>query len=152
MTTLMMLALLGCQPAEEAPVPPVQTEEPAAPAPAADPTPAARANGHAAPLGDGQAEVVVADGQLRLYVTGPDGAPVAPEGEARVVLTPHGGQERRLVLAPAGDHFAAPTDADVAKGATAVVSATVGGVEQSARITWGEAAKPHEHGDGGHHH
>ena len=54
----------------------------------------------AAALGDGTAEVVAQGGKLMLYVFDASGAPIAPEGDARVVFTPHGGEEQRLVLKP----------------------------------------------------
>ena len=142
---------------EEAPAPapePAATEAAVAPSP-----PGARHGGHTAVLGEGAAEVVAADGKLALYVFDAAGTPVAPEGNARVVFTPHGGEEQRLVLAPGEGHWSVDAVASDA-GGLAVVQVVVAGRDQTARIAWGESAKhshdpgehDHDHGEKGHDH
>ncbi len=148
MKTMWIWLLVGCRSVEHGHEHGPDAHEPAVVKEApARPQLQARHGGHAAALGEGVAEVVLAEGHLRLYVADGAGAAVKPEGDARVVFTPHGAEEQRLVLKPAGDHWAATADASDS-GGLAIVNVTFAGLNQTARIAWGEAAQHgHEQGD-----
>lgn len=152
---------------EEAPhehAPAEATEAPAEAAPAED---AAAGEAVSFPLGAWTGSLTVAADSLKLTLAGADGAAVAAEGEAKVVLTGVGEEAQRLTLPAADGGWAGPAKATGAKGYTAVVSVTVGGVTESGKATWGDVPAPkpvepkddhdheaghsHEH-DGGHSH
>ncbi|TNE90584.1 MAG: hypothetical protein EP330_07795 [Deltaproteobacteria bacterium] len=120
----------------------------------------AKAEGGAmtAPLGAYTARLEPSADALKLVVTDADGKPVAAEGEAKVMLTGTGEEAQKLVLAADGEAWTGAAKAEGAPGYLALVSVSVGGHEESARLTWGEvpeqkaAPEPHDHGDGGHDH
>jgi hypothetical protein len=179
-TPLFLLPLLvACgepapRPAHEA------SHEPVASAP--DPGPTAEAHEHAAAhehgavheraaaatpfsLGPWTAALHPQADGLRLTAAGADGARVTPEGEVRVVLTGTGEPEQRVVLIPDGEGWTGPARAEGAPGYVAVVSATIAGRTETARVTWGEVPAPahpadhahegeadHGHDDHGHAH
>lgn len=91
---------------------------------------------------------------LSATLTDPSGAKVTPAEELRVVLTGTGQEPQRVVLARSGEAYRGDATAVGAPGYTAVVSASLDGRTESARITWGEVPKPasHDHEDGGHDH
>ena len=129
----------------------------AAPAPAPAAAPAAPIEGA---LGDATLRLTPSADSLRLVLSDASGAAVAPEGEARVVLTPTGGEEQRIVLKADGEAWAGPASATGASGYVAVVSLQRGGQTQTARLAWGDAPvaptealeeHPDDHGDDGEH-
>jgi hypothetical protein len=75
---------------------------------------------------------------LRLRAADGSGAPVAPAGEVRVVLTGTGEDEQRVTLAPGADGWSGAARAAGARGYVAVVSVEVDGRTESARFSWGE--------------
>ncbi len=107
----------------------------------AAPTAAGPAEGAPAPpafaLGGAQGALVATAEGLRLTVRDAAGAPVAPAGEAKVVLTGTGEAPQRLVLKPDGDGWAGPAKAAGAPGYVAVVSVALGGHTESGRTSWG---------------
>ena len=111
-----------------------------------------------APLGAYTARLEPTGDALKLVLTDGEGKSVAAEGEARVMLTGTGEEAQKIVLTADGEAWTGPAKAEGAPGYLAVVSVTVGGHEESARLTWGDvpeqkaAAEPHEHGQGGHDH
>ncbi|MFT4975688.1 MAG: hypothetical protein ACI8S6_001575 [Myxococcota bacterium] len=130
----------------------------AAPAPAA-PAPAAPTSIEGA-LGDATLHLTPSAESLRLTLSDAAGAMVPPEGEVRVVLTPTGGEEQRIVLKADGEAWSGPAVAAGASGYVAVVSLQRGGQTETARLTWGDAptapteapaAAPEEHQDDGDH-
>lgn len=93
--------------------------------------------------------------QLRLVVSGPEGA-VTPAGEARVVLTGTGEEEQRVVLIPGATAWTGSARAAGAPGYVAVVTLQLDGRTESGRATWGEVPTPasdhgHDHGPGSDH-
>lgn len=107
-------------------------------------------------MGAHTARLVPGGGQVELQVLGKDGAPIAAEGEARMVLTGTGEAEQKVVLKADGASWKGEAKVGGAPGYLAVVSVPVSGTTQSARFVWGEvqeaapAPKPHDHGDGAH--
>lgn len=127
--------------------------------PAPTPAPAAT-TGPAAPgafaVGTWSATLVPTPDTLSLTLLS-GGTPVAPEGDAKVVLTGVGEDEQRLTLPASGDGWSGPAKAAGAAGYTAVVSVTIGGVTQSGKIQWGAVPDPppaasDDHGEPGHSH
>ncbi len=110
------------------------------------------------PLGTYTAHLEPSGDALKLVVTDSEGKPIVAEGEAKVMLTGTGEEAQKVVLTADGDGWTGAAKAEGAPGYLAVVSVTVGGHEESARLTWGEvpaqkgAPEPHDHGDGGHDH
>ncbi len=132
---------------------------PPAAAPAATPATTEAAASAASPvalkLGAWNATLEPSAEQLRLLVTGPNG-PVAPTGEARVVLTGTGEEEQRVVLTPGDGAWSGQARAAGAPGYVAVVSLQLDGRTESGRAVWGEVPAPksdhgHEHGPGSDH-
>jgi hypothetical protein len=130
--------------------------------PAAEETQAAAAPVEA-PLGEGTVSLTPAADRIHLTLTDAAGAAVAPDGEVRVVLTPTGGEEQRIVLSPDGEGWSGTASAAGASGYVAVVSRQQDGETQTARLTWGDAPEApaevpeHEHDeedkdDGNHDH
>lgn len=111
-----------------------------------------------APLGTYTARLEPSGGALKLIVVDGEGEPVAAEGEAKVMLTGTGEEAQRVVLSASGDAWTGAAKAEGAAGYLAVVTVTVDGHQESARLTWGDvpeakpAAETHGHGDGGHDH
>lgn len=111
-----------------------------------------------APLGTYTARLEPSAESLTLVVTDAEGKPLPAEGEARVMLTGTGEASQKLVLSADGERWSGEAKAVGATGYLAVVSVSVGGHEETARLTWGEvpeqaaAPEPHDHGDGGHDH
>lgn len=111
-----------------------------------------------APLGTYTARLEPSGKVLKLVVTDASGKPVAAEGEARVMLTGTGEDPQKVVLTADGEVWAGAARAEGAPGYLAVVSVTVGGHQESARMLWGDvpeakpAQEPHGHGDGGNDH
>lgn len=107
-----------------------------------------------APLGAYTARLEPSAGALKLTVVDAEGKPVAAEGEAKVMLTGTGEEPQKVVLAASGDAWTGAAKTEGAPGYLAVVNVTVGGHQESARLTWGEVAtakpapQPHDHGDG----
>ena len=110
------------------------------------------------PVGAWMATLEPSATSLKLTLVDSRGGAVAPEGEAKVVLTGTGMEEQRLTLPVADGGWAGAAKAAGAKGYTAVVSVTVGGTSESGKVLWGEvpeakaAPKAHGHGEGGHEH
>ena len=111
-----------------------------------------------APLGTYTARLEPSGDALKLVVIDSEGKPVTAEGEAKVMLTGTGEEAQKVVLTADGEAWTGSAKAEGAQGYLAVVSVTVGGHEESARLTWGDvpdqkaAPEPHDHGDGGHDH
>lgn len=105
-----------------------------------------------APLGAYIARLKPSAGALELVVLDGEGEPVAAEGEAKVVLTGTGEEAQRVVLTASGDTWTGAAKAEGASGYLAVVNVSVGGHQESARLTWGAEPAPHDHGDEGHGH
>lgn len=109
-----------------------------------------------APLGVYTARLEPSADALALTVVDAEGEPVPAAGEARVMLTPTGGEPQRVVLTASGDRWTGPAKASGAPGYLAVVNVEIGGAKESARLTWGEvpevapAPEPHDHAQGGH--
>lgn len=123
--------------------------------PAAEVTQAAAAPVEA-PLGEGTVSLTPAADRIHLTLTDAAGAVVAPDGEIRVVLTPTGGEEQRIVLSPDGEGWSGAAIAAGASGYVAVLSHQQNGETQTARLTWGDAPEApaevaeepeHEHED-----
>jgi len=111
-----------------------------------------------APLGAYTARLEPGSGALTLVVVDADGKPVPATGNARVMLTGTGEAPQKVMLSASGEAWTGAAKVEGAPGYLAVVSVTVGGHPESARLTWGEvpeqkpAPKPHDHGDGAHDH
>ncbi len=89
-------------------------------------------------LGAGQATLTPAAKALRLTLTDATGAPVAPSGKARIVLTGTGAPPQRVVLEPVEGGWTGPADAASAPGYVAVISLEIDGRVETARATWGD--------------
>lgn len=109
-------------------------------------------------LGDWTAQLEATGEGLKLTASDASAAAVAPEGEARVVLTGTGQEQQRVVLKPGDSAWTGAAKASSATGYIAVVSLEVEGKKESARVTWGEVpaveaapkAEEHPHGDDDH--
>jgi hypothetical protein len=167
MTTLILSLLLACGGDTEAPHGHDHAATPAQPAvvepvaPPADQQAEAAATPGAtieAPLGTYTARLEPSADALKLVVVDGEGKPVAAEGEAKVMLTGTGEEAQKVVLAASGDAWTGSAKAAGATGYLAVVNVTVGGHQESARLTWGDvpeakaAPAPHAHEEGGHDH
>ncbi|MFT5679691.1 MAG: hypothetical protein ACI8RZ_000596 [Myxococcota bacterium] len=139
-----------------------QEAPPAVAPPTATPPPAPAAAPIEAALGDATVKLAPTADSLRLTLVDASGAAIAPGGEARVVLTPTGGEEQRIVLKADGDGWSGPAAAVGASGYVAVVSLQRDGQTQTARLAWGDAPEAPEvtpeappeasHDDGDHAH
>ena len=118
-----------------------------------------------APLGAYTARIEPSADTLKLVVIDAEGKAVVAERDARVLLTGTGEAPQKVILVPSGEAWTGPAKVEGAPGYLAVVTVSVGGHQESARLTWGEvpAAKPapaahdhddaaHDHGDGAHSH
>jgi hypothetical protein len=120
--------------------------------------PAANDGAIEGPLGTYTARLEPSGDTLKLVVVDGEGKPVPAQGEARVMLTGTGEQAQRVVLTANGEAWTGAAKAEGAPGYLAVVSVTVGGHQESARLSWGSvpeaapAPAPHDHDDGGHEH
>lgn len=116
-----------------------EPKPPAAPTDAA-PAPAADAPAEAA-LGAWTVHLSATADALSLTAFDSEGNPVAPSGSVRVELTPAGADAQSLTLEPDGDAWSGA--AQPGDGAyMAVITATVDGTEQTARIMAQGAAPP----------
>ena len=118
-------------PAAEAPVAEAATAPEAAPAHAA-------VAPEAAHLGPWTAQLTLTESGLKLTATDAEGAAVAPTGEVRVVLSPTGKEEQRVVLTAAEDGWTGEASGLDAPGFVAVISAEIEGNKETARVSWGE--------------
>ena len=106
-----------------------------------------------APLGTHTARLEPTADSLKLVVVDGEGKAVAAGGEAKVMLTGTGEEAQKVILKASGDGWTGAAKAEGASGYLAVVTVSVGGHQESARLVWGDvpeagpAREAHDHGD-----
>jgi hypothetical protein len=110
------------------------------------------------PLGAYTARLEPGGDTLRLVVLDAEGKEIPAAGKAKVLLTGTGEEAQKVVLTASGEAWTGAAKVGSAPGYLAVVSVTVDGHQESARLTGGDvreqkpAPEPHDHGDHAHDH